>query len=82
MVRLDTATVGGGFVLAGLTHLLAPRPLLAVARRAYRQVLAAEFDGDERTERRVRAVGLVLLAIGTVVAPARRSISIVLEKSR
>ncbi|MDL5361510.1 hypothetical protein [Halalkalicoccus sp. NIPERK01] len=81
MVRLDTTTVGGGFIAAGLAHLLAPRALLATARCAYRRLLAADFDADERTERRVRAVGLLLLAAGTVVAAADRSVSVVLRRT-
>ncbi len=82
MVRFDASVVGGGFVVAGLAHLLAPKALLTAARYAYRWLLLADFDPDARTERRVRAIGLLLLAVGTIVAPANRSVSVVLERTR
>ncbi|KYH26542.1 hypothetical protein HAPAU_16410 [Halalkalicoccus paucihalophilus] len=81
MVRLDTTTVGSGFIGVGLAHLLAPRVLLATARYAYRRLLAADFDVNERTERRVRAIGLVMLALGTIVATANRSVSVVIDRT-
>lgn len=73
MLRLDTTTVGSGLIVTGLVHLLAPRALLRTARRAYRRSLAVDFQRTDRTERRVRAVGLAMLAIGTVVSAIDRS---------
>lgn len=81
MVRIDAETAGGGCILVGLAHLLAPGTLLAAARYAYGRLLAADFAADDRTERRVRAVGLLMLAIGTVVAAADRSVSVVLNRT-
>lgn len=81
MVRLDTTTAGSGLIVTGLTHLLAPRALLTVVRYAYRRVLAADLDADDRTERRVRAIGLVMLAVGTIVAAADRSVSVVAHRT-
>lgn len=81
MVRLDATAAGRAFIVAGLVHLLAPGTLIDAARYAYDRVLAAEFDGDPETERRLRAVGLVLLALGTVVASVDRSVSVVLSRS-
>lgn len=76
MTRVDTTTVGGGLIIAGLVHLLAPRTLLRTARRAYRRSLAVDFQRTGRTERRVRAVGLAMLAVGTVVSAIDRSIAV------
>lgn len=81
MVRLDATTLGRGFVTAGLVHLLAPNALLAAARYAYKRFLAVDLDVDDRAERRVRAVGLAMLATGTVVASDDRSLSVALERS-
>lgn len=81
MVRFDATSVGRGFITAGLVHLLAPRALLVAAQYVYKRVLAIDFDGGAGTERRVRAIGLVLLAAGTVVASDDRSISVVLRRT-
>ncbi len=84
MVRIDAETAGGGFILVGLAHLLAPGALIRAARYAYAGVLAADFAVEEdvtETERRVRAIGLLMLAIGSVVAATDRSISVVLHRS-
>lgn len=80
MVRFDAPAIGSGLIVTGLAHLLAPRTLLAIARYAYRWLLAADFEADERTERRVRTIGLVMLATGTIVAAADRSISVVFDR--
>lgn len=81
MVRLDATTLGRGFVAAGLVHLLAPNVLLTAARHAYKRFLAVDLDADDRAERRVRAVGLAMLATGTVVASGDRSLSVALERN-
>lgn len=81
MVRLDATALGRGFITAGLVHLLVPNALLAAARYAYKRVLAVDLDVDERAERRVRAVGLAMLAVGTVVGADDRSLSVALERS-
>lgn len=80
MVRIDATTAGGGLIAVGLAHLLAPGSLLTAARHSYKRLLTVDFDADERTERRVRAIGLVMLAVGTVVAAADRSVSVVLKE--
>ncbi|MFC6903980.1 hypothetical protein [Halalkalicoccus tibetensis] len=81
MVRLDATAAGRGFIVAGLVHLLAPGLLIDAARYAYDRVLSAEFDGGRETNRRLRAVGLVLLALGTVVASDDRSVSVALSRT-
>jgi len=56
-----------GTLLAGVAHLLAPGFLLATARRGYRRVLAVEFDPKRGARRRVRGIGLALLALAAVL---------------
>jgi len=53
--------------LAGVVHLLAPGVLLRLAGRAYRLVLAVEFDPKPGAKRRVRLVGLGFLAVAAVL---------------
>jgi uncharacterized protein YjeT (DUF2065 family) len=77
--RIDLSTVGSGLIVGGLVHLLFPNQLLTTARYAYRHVLAVEFDPNPTAERRLRAVGLVLLAVGTVATATDRSVSISAE---
>jgi len=48
--------------VAGIVHLLFPRVLLRTARLGYDRLLAVEFHPRERAPRRVRAVGVLLLA--------------------
>ncbi|WP_122088882.1 hypothetical protein [Halalkalicoccus subterraneus] len=76
MIRIDTSAVGSGLILAGLLHLLAPQPLLNTAGDLYRRVLAVDFRRTDRTERRVRAVGLAMLAAGTVVSATDGAIEV------
>jgi uncharacterized protein YjeT (DUF2065 family) len=55
---------GAALVLAGLVHVLAPRLLLGTARVGYDLVLDVEFEASGRSPRRVRVVGLGLVAAG------------------
>ncbi|MEM4780727.1 MAG: hypothetical protein QXG03_04090 [Halalkalicoccus sp.] len=81
MVRIDGAIVGGGLLLAGLVHLLVPESLLRAASYAYRRSLAVEFSSSERSKRRIRAVGLLMLAVGTIAAAGERSVSVAIERT-
>ncbi|WP_262179310.1 hypothetical protein [Haloarcula laminariae] len=53
--------------LAGVVHLLAPGVLLRLASRAYRLVLAVEFDPKPGAKRRVRLVGVAFLAVAVAL---------------
>jgi uncharacterized protein YjeT (DUF2065 family) len=79
MVRIDSSTVGSGLIIGGLAHLLFPNQLLTTARYAYKHSLAVKFSPYQAAERRVRAVGLVMLAVGTIVSATNRSISVTSE---
>lgn len=50
--------------VAGLVHLIAPRPLLAIAERSYGVVLSVEFQPREDAPTRVRAIGVLFLVVG------------------
>lgn len=76
MVRIDSSAVGSGLIIGGLVHLLFPHQLLTTARYAYKHSLAVEFTPMQTAERRIRAVGLAMLAAGTVVSATDRSISV------
>ena len=52
------------FVVAGLVHLLVPRLLLRTAAVGYDTALAVEFEPRANASRRVRLVGVGLLAAG------------------
>lgn len=56
--------VGLLLVVTGVAHLLAPTILLQVASRSYRTVLNVEFDPLPGASRRVRAIGVGLVAAG------------------
>ena len=56
-------------VATALAHLLVPRLLLGLAARAYRLGLAVEFEPTDAAVRRVRLVGVGMVA---AVAIARR----------
>ena len=56
--------VGLGVVLAGVAHLLGPRALLWTVRVGYGRVLDVDFDPGENTTRRVRILGLAMVAAG------------------
>lgn len=56
---------------AGVAHLLIPGRLLAVARAGYR-LLDVEFRPGETATRRVRAVGLGMLAAALAARPRSR----------
>jgi hypothetical protein len=56
-------------VATALAHLLVPRLLLGLAARAYRLGLAVEFEPTDAAARRVRLVGVGMVA---AVAIARR----------
>jgi hypothetical protein len=59
--------------LAGVVHLLAPEWLLRTARVAYDRTLAVDFEPRENATRRVRLVGVLLLAVAALAALVRRS---------
>jgi hypothetical protein len=67
-----------GLVLAGVTHLLGPRALLWTAQVGYDRVLDVEFDPRETATRRVRLLGVAMVAAGAhlvchgAVIPAER----------
>lgn len=63
---LDAAPRPTGLLLlvAGLAHLLAPGILLAIASRGYRQFLRVEFEPGLGAPRRVRLVGIGMIAAG------------------
>lgn len=56
--------LGLALIVAGLAHLLAPRALLWSARLGYRTVLRARFRPGERSPRRVRLLGVAMVAAG------------------
>jgi hypothetical protein len=56
--------VGAGLVVVGIAHLLVPGVLLSVARVSYDRVLDVAFEPRARTGRRVRLVGLGMVAAG------------------
>jgi len=62
---------GPGLAALGVVHLLAPRVLLAVACQLYRLVLDVRFEPTERSPRRVRLVGICMVAVGTTIAVLR-----------
>lgn len=80
-LRIHATTTGAGLVLLGLAHLLVPGPLLAVARAGYDRLLNVEFVPDATAIRRVRFVGLVMLAVGTVVGAIDESVSVGIERT-
>lgn len=80
-LRIRATTTGAGLILLGLLHLLAPGPLLAAARAGYDRLLNAEFTADSGTTRRVRFVGLVMLAVGTVVSAIDETVSVGTERT-
>jgi uncharacterized protein YjeT (DUF2065 family) len=51
-------------VAAGIAHLVAPGPLLWAARTGYGTVLGVEFVPGDATTRRVRALGVGMVAAG------------------
>jgi uncharacterized protein YjeT (DUF2065 family) len=55
---------GALLVLAGLVHLLAPRIATRIVATGYDLVLDVEFRTGERTPRRVRAIGVGMVAAG------------------
>jgi hypothetical protein len=59
--------------LAGALHLLAPEWLLRTAGVAYDRTLAVDFEPRENAARRVRLVGVLLLAVAALAVLARRS---------
>lgn len=52
----------------GVVHLLAPRVLLGVARGLYRLLLDIRFEPTARSPRRVRVVGICMIATAAVLA--------------
>jgi uncharacterized protein YjeT (DUF2065 family) len=55
---------GAVLVLAGVVHLLAPRIATRTVATGYDLVLDVDFEVSERTPRRVRAIGLGMVATG------------------
>lgn len=80
-LRIHATTTGAGLILLGLVHLLAPGPLLAAARTGYDRLLNVEFVPDPAAMRRVRLVGLVMLAVGTVVGAVDETVSVGIERT-
>lgn len=66
-----TRLLSAAAALAGLVHIVAPRALLGIAAQSYDRVLAVDFEPREDATRRVRAIGLLFLAVGAELA--RRS---------
>ncbi|WP_324760293.1 hypothetical protein [Haloarcula montana] len=61
-----------GTALVGVIHLLVPGLLLRTARFGYRTGLAVEFRPRSGARKRVRAVGVGLLALAAVVRRLQR----------
>jgi hypothetical protein len=80
-LRIHATTTGAGLILLGLVHLMAPGPLLAAARTGYDRLLNVEFVTDPAAVRRVRLVGLVMLAVGTVVGAVDETVSVGIERT-
>jgi hypothetical protein len=80
-LRIHATTTGAGLILLGLAHLMAPGPLLAAARTGYDRLLNVEFVTDPAAVRRVRLVGLVMLAVGTVVGAVDETVSVGIERT-
>lgn len=80
-LRIHATTTGAGLILLGLAHLLVPGPLLAAARVGYDRLLNVEFAPDAAAVRRVRFVGLVMLAVGTVVSAIDETVSVGVERT-
>jgi hypothetical protein len=80
-LRIHATTTGAGLILLGLAHLMAPGPLLAAARTGYDRLLNVEFVTDSAAVRRVRLVGLVMLAVGTVVGAVDETVSVGIERT-
>lgn len=78
--RIHATTIGAGLILLGLVHLLLPRPLLAAARTGYDRLLNIDFSPETGTTHRVRFVGLLMLAIGTIVSAVDETVSIATDK--
>jgi hypothetical protein len=55
---------GALLVFAGVVHLLVPRTVTRIAGAGYGLVLDVEFRTSERTPRRVRAIGVGMVAAG------------------
>lgn len=55
---------GGVLVVAGIVHIVAPRLLLKMAEQGYRIALAVDFTPNNRSTRRVRAVGVGMVLAG------------------
>jgi hypothetical protein len=70
--RTDRRLLSLGTALAGLVHLLVPGLLLRTARCGYRWVLAVEFRPRDGARRRVRVVGMALLAVSAVLRRLHR----------
>lgn len=79
--RIHATTTGAALLVLGLVHLLLPASLLAAARAGYGRLLNVEFTPDPKAVRRVRLVGLVMLAAGTVVSAADETVSVVVERT-
>ena len=56
--------LGAVLVAAGMAHLLVPGLLLWTAGLGYRYVLGVEFDPQSNAKRRVRLLGVGMLAVG------------------
>jgi hypothetical protein len=80
-LRIHATTTGAGLILLGLAYLMAPGPLLAAARTGYDRLLNVEFVTDPAAVRRVRLVGLVMLAVGTVVGAVDETVSVGIERT-
>lgn len=77
---IDTAATGGTLIVIGLVHLLAPGRLLTAATVAYDRTLDVTFSPESKAVRRVRLVGLVMIALGTILSAGEETHSVAIEK--
>jgi len=62
-VRVPDWALWVGLGAAGIVHLLVPRLLLRTAATLYDRVLGVRFEPTPRAARRVRAIGLCMVAV-------------------
>lgn len=65
-VTVSARAVAIILTVTGLAHLVVPGLLVRVASSCYRRVLGIRFEPTARTARRVRLVGLCMLAAGVL----------------
>ncbi|WP_336336106.1 hypothetical protein [Haloarcula brevis] len=67
LTRTERRLLWTGTALAGVLHLLVPGLLLSVARLGYRWILSVAFTPQEGSHRRVRLLGVGLLAVAAAL---------------